>query len=204
MWEFEASSIRPKWNQEQTPNIPRQVFAEEPVLESFSSDWTHSESKKDLKEVGDQLDPVPPDQFHETRLTDLPALNSRRVNILSVKSGIVWWIRKRILDHVVQCLIQVSETPHFEDFGDEIRSLTLDELKDFDLLSSCRSLFEPDFEHVQQKFIPFEGFEDLLDSDFKKRTQSPKLFPHDQIEEFRRFDLPGETVGIDRPEDLPR
>lgn len=189
---------------EKTLNILRQVFAEEPVLECFSSDLTHCEFKKDLKQIGDQLDPVLLDQFHKTKLTDLPILSSRRINVLFVKSGNVRWIRKRILDHVVQCLIHVANNPQFEDFGDELRSLTLEELKDFDLLSSCRSLFEPDFEHVQQKFIPFEGFEDLLDSDFKERTQPPKLFPHDQIEEFRRFDLPGETVGIDHPKDLPR
>jgi hypothetical protein len=189
---------------EQTLNILRQVFAEEPILESFSSDLTHSEFKRDLKEIGDQLDPVLLDQFHKTRLTNLPALNSRRVNVLFVRSGNVRWIRKRILDHVVQCLIRVSEIPQFEDFGDDVRSLTLEDLKEFDLLSSCQSLFEPDFKYIEQKFIPFEGFEDLLDSDFKKRTQSPKLFPHDQIEEFRRFDLPGETVGIDHPEDLPQ
>jgi hypothetical protein len=189
---------------ERTLNILRQVFAEEPILECFSSDLTHVEFKKDLKQIGDQLDPVLLDQFHKTKLTDLPILSSRSVNVLFVKSGNVRWIRKRILDHVVQCLIRVSNNPQFEDFGDDIRSLTLDELKDFDLLSSCRSLFEPNFEHVQQKFIPFKGFENLLDSDFKERTQSPKLFPHDQIEEFRRFDLPGETVGIDHPKDLPR
>jgi hypothetical protein len=189
---------------EKTLNILRQVFTKEPILESFSSDLTHTEFGKDFKQIKDQLDPVLLDQFHKTKLTDLPILSSRRVNVLFVQSGKVRWIRKRILDHIVQCLIQVSEAPQLEDFGDEIRRLTLDELKDFDLLSSCQQLFDPDFEHIEQKFIPFEGFENLLDSDFKKRTQSPKLFPHDQIEEFRRFDLPGETVGIDHPKDLPR
>jgi hypothetical protein len=189
---------------EQTLNILRKVFQEDPIIESFSSDLTHREFKEDLKQIVSQLDPTLLDQFHKTKLTDLPILSSRRFNVLFVQSGNVRWVRKRILDHVVQCLIRVSKSPLFEDFGDEIRSLTLEELKDFDLLSSCRDLFEPHSEREPQKFIPFEGFEGLLDSDFKERTQPPKLFPHDQIEEFRRFDLPGETVGTDHPEDLPQ
>lgn len=189
---------------EKTLNILRQVFAEEPSLEGFASDLHHGEFKKDYRLIKDHLDPILLDQFHKTRLTSLPLLKKRRMNVVFVRSGNVRWIRSQIIDHIVRCLIKVSENPLFEDFGDEIKSLTLQELQDFDLLSSCRQLFEPDFEHEpEQKFIPFEGFENLLDSDFKKRTQSPKLFPHDQFEGARRFNLPEPTVGIDHPKCLP-
>jgi hypothetical protein len=167
----------------ETLNVLRQVFSEGPVVESFASDLSHSEIKLDLKIIKESLDPILLDQFHKIRLTDLPALSSRRYNVIFVKSGNLRWVREKIINHVVRSLLRVSENPDFEDFGDTIQEESLTDLMDFDLLSSCQELFSEKPPEDKQPFIPFEGFDHLLESDFEIRTQPPKRFPHDQFEE---------------------
>jgi hypothetical protein len=190
---------------ERTLNILRQVFCEEPELEELSSDLTHEEFRKDWNVIHDLLDPILLDHFHKTQMTHLPILKDRRMSYFFVKSGNIRWIRKRIIDHTVLCLLHASKNPQFEDFGDGLLSQTLEDLRDMDDLCACKDLFEPGFKICpEQKFLPYEGFENLLDSDFTERTRSPKLFPHDQLEECWRFDLPEGTVRVDHPKNLPQ
>lgn len=190
----------------ETMNILRSVFAENAKIDQNDSngDLPHAEFNSAMRTLMDIVEPSLWDRFHKVRLTDLPILRHLRYRFIFVRKTNLRWIKTKIVNYLIQCTVAVSYSPSFENFGDQLEEDVIKEIQDQDVLRSCELLFN-DNEMQESTFLPFQGFEDLLDSDFPIHTIAPKFFPHDHFDEIEvipeldAFDCRSEPMGDDNP-----